>query len=94
MHARSLTFAIYGDSYDLDPYIAIYGRRFTMLRKMVEKHPSIVTLASHIYATYCSMEYVGTNTNQDFLAKVVPAPLPGAPGRQHHKHAVAPRGPI
>eukprot|EP00973_Karenia_brevis_P095509 12427694-Karenia_brevis.AAC.1 len=94
MHCRSVVFGLYADRYDLDPYIAIYYRRFTMYRKMNEKHLYLSDVVSQIYCKYQSSSYPGTIIEQSHLGTVEPTPVPGGLGRASHKHELSPCGPI
>eukprot|EP00973_Karenia_brevis_P039068 5395552-Karenia_brevis.AAC.1 len=61
---------------------------------MLDKHPQILDIVKQIYLSYVAVDFTGTCCSQEYLGTVEPTPLPGAAGRSHHKHPLAPCGPI
>ena len=94
MHSRSLTFGFSGLRFDVDPFVAIFQRRITMLRRFLAKNPHKSVLVDSIYDAYARKSFVGTLHKDVDLSQLAPAPLPGDCGRAAWKSSETPSGAI
>eukprot|EP00973_Karenia_brevis_P091443 12407466-Karenia_brevis.AAC.1 len=94
MHARSIVFSLSGASHDVDPYIAIFHRRISMFRRMLNKSAYIKNIVAELYDLYLHMGYPGVHGPHIDLSTLIPAPLPGTGGRQPWKATIPPQGPV
>ena len=61
---------------DLDPHIAQFTRRITLFRRMWSMYPSCRDMVNDLYNCYHKADYIGTNTDPEFLKQAKPAPPP------------------
>ena len=61
---------------NLDPIEEVLYRRIAMLRRMLAKHPKLMTLVTAIYDVYEGAGMFGTNTCHDYLAAFAACPSP------------------
>ena len=77
----SLTFGFVGLPFNIDPYIEVFQRRITILRRYLVKHPRKQVLVDRNYSAYVKMQYTCVHDPSLDLSSLCPAPLPGDAGR-------------
>ena len=72
----------------------IFLRRCMLLRRMLAKRPHLGKLAKDIFDTYQGIKYVGTDSSEAAIGRLIPGPPVGHLSRAHWKPSVVPAGPV
>eukprot|EP00973_Karenia_brevis_P036730 5061505-Karenia_brevis.AAC.1 len=94
VHSRSLTFGLSRGPLELDPYVAIFLHRITMLRRTVTKFPHVWDCFARAAQLYHHHDFPGLFHEDLDLAMLSPAPPPGSEGRAAWKANIVPKGPV
>ena len=89
-----LCFGLLATRDELDPFSVIFLRRIVMLRRMLVKHPTILSGVQDIMDNYIQNRFPGTLADITDLHMVQPAPPFGHQDRAAWKHGIVASGPI
>ena len=94
LRSNAMTFSLCSRGDDIDPFIEIFARRFTMMRRMEAKWEWVGETIKRIHGNYAKAGLNGTNTDDHNLRQLKPAPPPAEGDKSAWKPNVMPKGPI